>query len=88
MPSLRGARQHRVCTSCVASLPYRATLRSVVASLPGAHIRIPVLSDEEGLIALLRDDFMGGAEEAVEAADAFLHAVITFRNHYVEQFGG
>ena len=31
---------------------------------------------------------MGGAEEAFIAADAFLHAVITFRNHYVEQFGG
>ncbi len=31
---------------------------------------------------------MGGAEEALIAADVFLHAVITFRIHYVEQFGG
>ena len=60
----------------------------MVTSLPGAHDRIPISSDDEGLIALLRDDFMGGAEEALIAADAFLHAVTTFRNHYVEQFGG
>ena len=79
---------HHVLLHCPAYEHHRATLRSVVTSLPGAHDRIPVLSDDEGLIALLRDDFMGGAEEAVIAADAFLHAVITFRNHYIEQFGG
>ena len=28
---------------------------------------------------------MGGAEEAVSAADAFLHAAITFRNHCVDR---
>ena len=44
--------------------------------------------DDEGVVALLRDDFMGAAEEAAIAADIFLHGVITFRNHYVEQFGG
>ena len=48
----------------------------------------PVLTDNEGMIALLRDDFIGGAEEAATAADTFLLAVITFRNHCVEQFGG
>ena len=46
------------------------------------------LTDDEELIAFLRDDFMRGAQEAVTATDAFLHAFITFRNHYVEQFGG
>ena len=46
------------------------------------------MSDDKGLIALLRYDFMGGAEEALIAADAFLHAVITYGNHYVSQFGG
>ena len=79
--------QH-VLLHCPAYEHHRAALRSVVASLPGAQDSTPVLADDEGLIALLRDDFMGGAEEAVLAADAFLHAVITFRNHYVEQFGG
>ena len=74
---------HHVLLHCPAYEHHRATLRSVVTSLPGAHDRFPALSDDEGLIALLRDDFMGGAEEAIIAADAFLHAVITFRNHYV-----
>jgi len=41
-----------------------------------------------GIIALLWDDFMGGAEEAAIAVDTFLHAIITFRNLCVEQFGG
>ena len=31
---------------------------------------------------------MGGAPEAVTAADAFLHDVIAFRNHYIDSFGG
>ena len=44
--------------------------------------------DNEGVIALQRDDFMGGAEEGVSAATAFLHAVNTFRNHCMERFGG
>ena len=79
--------QH-VLLHCPAYEHHRAALRSVVASLPGAQDSTPVLADDEGLIALLRDDFMGGAEEAVLAADAFLYAVITFRNHYIEQFGG
>ncbi len=59
-----------------------------MASLPVAQDSTPVLVNDEGLIALLRDDFMGGAEEAVSAAEAFLHAAISFRNHCVEQFGG
>ena len=63
-------------------------LCSAVASLPRAQESTPVLEDDESLIGLLRDDFMGGAEETVAAADAFPHAVITFRNHCVERFGG
>ena len=45
------------------------------------------LIDDEGVVAFLRDDFMVGAEAALIAADTFLHAVITFRNICVEQFG-
>ena len=60
----------------------------MMASLPEAQDCNPVLSDDEGLISFLRDDFLGGAEQALITADAFLHAVITFRNHYIEQFGG
>ena len=30
---------------------------------------------------------MGEAEEAAVAVDTILHAIITFRNHCVEQFG-
>ena len=67
---------------------HRVALRRAVASLPGAQDIAPVLTDDEGMIALLRDDFIGGAEEAATAADTFLLAVITFRNHCVEQFGG
>lgn len=57
MRSLRGARhqQNRVCiarvTHCPAFEHHRATLRIVVASLPGAEASIPVLTDGEGLIA-------------------------------------
>ena len=72
---------------------HRAALRTkvAIARLPAAHASPQVLSDEElleGVIAFLRDDFMGGAEEATSAAHTFLQAVITFRNHCVEQFGG
>ena len=79
--------QH-VLLHCHAYEHHRAALRTVVASLPGAQDTAPVLSDNEGMVALLRDDFIGGAEEAATAADTFLLAVITFRNHCVEQFGG
>ena len=69
---------------------HRAALRTEVARLPAAHDSPPLLSDEEGVIAFLRDDFVGGAilEEATSASHTFLQAVITFRNPYVEQFGG
>ncbi len=95
MPSLRGARQHRVYTACVAALPcVRAPQEQVCAQqwLLGQQLRpLPrVLIDDDGMgfMALLRDGLMGGAEEAaVAAADAFLHAVSTFRYHCVEQFG-
>ena len=73
---------------CPAYEHRRAALRAAVASLPAAVASPPVLFDDEGIIALLRDDFMGGAEEAAIAVDTFLHAIITFRNLCVEQFGG
>jgi len=66
----------------------RAALRAAVAGLPAADDSPLVLFDDEGIIALLWDDFMGGAEEAAIAVDTFLHAIITFRNLCVEQFGG
>ena len=55
----------------------------LVACLPAADDSPPVLFDDVGIIALLRDDFMGGAEEAAIAVDTFLH----LRNLCVEQFG-
>ena len=64
------------------------TLKSSTPYSSGFFTTAPVLSDNEGMVALLRDDFIGGAEEAATAADTFLLAVITFRNHCVEQFGG
>ena len=79
--------QH-VLLHCPAYEHRRAALRTAVACLPAAHATNLVLVDDEGIIALLRDDFMGGAEEAAIAADISLHDVITLRNHYVEHFGG
>ena len=79
--------QH-VLLHCPAYEHRRAALRAAVASLPAAAASPPVLFDDEGIIALLRDDFMGGAEEAAIAVDTFLHGIITFRNLCVEQFGG
>ena len=79
--------QH-VLVHCPAYEHHRAALRTAVACVPAAHTSPPVLLDDEGVIALLRDDFMGGAEDAAIAVDTFLHAIITFRNHCVEQFGG
>ena len=62
---------------------------AALAALPTAQAFPAALTDDEGVIAFLRDDFMGGAEAALIAADTFLqlHAVITFRNMCVEQFG-
>ena len=77
--------QH-VLLHCPAHERRRDALRAAVADLPAAHVPA-ILIDDAGVIALLRDDFMGGAQEAVIAADTFLHAVITFRNYCVEQFG-
>ena len=79
---------HHVLLQCPAYEHHRAALRTEVARLPGAQDSPSVLSDAEGVIAVLRNDFMGGAEEATSAAHTFLQAVITFRNHCVEQFGG
>ena len=54
---------------------------------PAAQAFPAALTDDEGVVAFLQDDFMGGAQAALIAADTFLHAVITFRNICVEQFG-
>ena len=48
----------------------------------------PVLVDDEGVVALLRDDFMGGAQEVTSAGDSFLYNIITSMTLCVEQFGG
>ena len=50
----------------------REDLHTAIACLPVAQASPPVLLDDEGVIALLRDDFMGGAEEAATAVDTFL----------------
>ena len=73
---------HHVLLHCPAYEHHRAALRTKVAGLPAAQASPPVLSDEEGVIAFLRDDFMGCAEEATSAAHAFLQAVITLQLHY------
>ena len=96
-------RQDRICPACeqpdsIESVQHvllhcpvherrRAALRAALAALPTAQAFPAALTDDEGVIAFLRDDFMGGAEAALKAADTFLHAVITFRNMCVEQFG-
>ena len=56
-----------------------AALSAELASLPAAHGSHPVQFDERGLVALLRDYFMGGTREAGRAADAFLRGDIAFR---------
>ena len=43
---------HHVLLHCPAYEHHRATLRLAVASLPEAQDCIPILSDDEGLIAL------------------------------------
>ena len=75
---------HHVLLHCPAYEQRRTALRTAVACLPAAQASAPVLNDGEGVVALLRDDFMGGAEEAATAVDTFLHAIMTFRNHCVE----
>ena len=91
MPSLRAAGQHRVCTARFVALP---CTRAAQGSFPRGTCRFThstgfpaALTDDEGVVAFLRDDFMGGAQAALIAADTFLHAVITFRNICVQQFG-
>ena len=73
---------------CPAYEHRRAALRTAGACLPAAQASPLVLLDDEGVVALLRDDFMGGTGEAAIVVDVFLHAMMTFRNHCVEQFGG
>ena len=50
---------HHVLLHCPAYAQSRASLRAEIARLPAAHGSPPLLTDEEGVIAFLRDDFMG-----------------------------
>ena len=63
---------------CPAYAQCRASLRAEIARLLAAQDSPIILADEEGVIALLRDDFMGGALEAASAVDAFLCGIVTF----------
>jgi hypothetical protein len=47
-------------------------LGAKIAHLPEDEGTPPISTDEDGVIALLREDFLGGAKEAASAADAFL----------------
>ena len=84
------------CTPCAIALPRICAEQGILArgdcsvagSFSSGSPRPPVLTDEEGLIAFLRDDFMGGAEEAASAVDAFLHAIASFGKLCMEQCGG
>ena len=78
--------QH-VLLHCLLHERRSAALRAALAALPAAQAFPAALTDDEGVVAILRDDFMGGTQAALTAADMFLHAVITFRNICVEQFG-
>ena len=79
---------HHVVLHCPAYEHRRAALRTAFACPTVAQASPPVLLDDEGVVALLRDDFLGGAEEAATAVDTFLHAIMTFKKHGVERFGG
>ena len=80
---------HVTCLACCAPRTfyctgmYRNRRTPQDQCLPAAQASPPVLLDDEGVVALLRDDFMGEAEEAATAVD-----IMTFRNHCVEQSGG
>ena len=95
-------RQDRICPACeqpdsIESVQHvlvhcpvherrRAALRAALAALPTAQAFPTALIDDEGVVAFLRDDFLGAAQAALIAADTFLHAVTTFRNICVKQF--
>ena len=72
---------------CVSAQIRPAGIRSCCTHLPAAQGSPTILTDEEGVIAFLQDDFMGGAETA-SAVETFLHAIASFRKMCVEQFGG
>ena len=55
--------------------------------MPSAQGMPPALSDEDGVVALLRDDFMGGSLEAARAVDAFLRGILAFGALCIEHFG-
>ena len=66
---------HHVLLHCPAYARHRAVLRAKIAHVPGlgAEGTPPILTDEDGIVAFLREDFLGVAKEAASAADAFLH---------------
>ena len=77
-----------VLLHCMESAARGAALRAQLVALPVAQVMPPALSDEDGVVALLRDYFMGGSPEAARAVDAFLRDVISFRALCIEHFGG
>ena len=79
---------HHVLLHCLAYARHRAALRATSAHLPGAEGTPHTLTDEDGIVAFLREDFLEGAKEAASAADGFLHAVALLKKMSVEQFGG
>ena len=63
---------HHVLLHCPAYEHHRAALRTKVARLPAAQASPPVLSDEEGVIAFLRDDFYGRCRRGNKRSTCFL----------------
>jgi hypothetical protein len=78
---------HQVLLHCPTYERHKAASRTNTACLPAAQSSSPLLIDEEGL-PFLKNDPLGGVEEATNAAHALPQAFITFRSICVEQFGG
>ena len=68
--------QH-VLLHCSAHERRRAALRAALAALPAAQAFPAALTNDEGVVAFSPDNFMGGAQAPIMAADTFLHAVTT-----------
>ena len=77
-----------VLLQCPEYAARKAALRAHVVALPAARGMPLALSDEDSVVALLRDNFLGGSPEAARAVDAFLRDVISFRALCIENLGG
>ena len=61
-------------------MPVQISICSIICeTLYGYSYSPPVLFTNEGVVASLRDDFMGGAQRAARAVDSVLHDIITFK---------